>query len=582
MDVSGLAGFGATAIISAIASDAWTWMREEIVRVLAREEIRAVEVQGRLETFAADLSSSAERDVHNRLQGYLEAKLGDDPDLYDDFFALIRKISVELRLDPPALTVQGVVASNSVVVQTLGGAATVHVNQPLRPVIRWLTMTGPEAARKLESMDLLDAVEALADMEPALAARRLTHVGEDRARQLLSHMDEGVAAELLQKMTKDGHGAALLAGMEPSQAAAVLDMTLADWAVAQLAEMDPTRALALLAAMGSKRTDDLLSAMERQQAVILLSAVGKLLSVQNRVRTTFDLAEQEAERIAASARQEAQETLDRANVEAASLRAEAVRDAAAARAPDPERAEPGPNRAYLPAHGVPRPGAGVHRPHGEHAQLEPTRLADDFFLLSHNAQGRSRIHQTILETIIGGAVLCDLVGYGVVDIIDGRLRTGGGGSTSHPAQDFTLRSIEDHPDQSIPDWLRDSRKEVFLLVAQALAEMRMVVPVVKRWSPRGSGVIYKPTDESTANAAATHVVWCVLGTRAPDQRAYTLAALIACAELYHVLPVDLRPRQVRDMVKQLLANWPPDSATAAIFNGMEIAIASFTMAPRAR
>jgi hypothetical protein len=222
VDVAALASSGATAIISAMATDAWTRVRFEVARLLAPDGARAPEVRGRLDNFVGDLSSTAERDVHNRLQGYLEAKLGDDPQMFDEFVDLIRRISAELHLEVPTQTVHGIIA-NSVVVQTAGGSTTVQIGHPEVPVVRWLAMTGPEAARKLEALDLIDAVEALANMEPSLAARRLTYVDNSWARQLLSHMDEGVAAELLQKTAKAGHAADLLAAMEPSQAAAILE-----------------------------------------------------------------------------------------------------------------------------------------------------------------------------------------------------------------------------------------------------------------------------------------------------------------------------------------------------------------------
>jgi regulator of protease activity HflC (stomatin/prohibitin superfamily) len=63
--------------------------------------------------------------------------------------------------------------------------------------------------------------------------------------------------------------------------------------------------------------------LERQQAVRLLGAVSKVLTDQVRVRTTFDLAQREAEQIAAQARRQADETIERARAEAEQILAAA-------------------------------------------------------------------------------------------------------------------------------------------------------------------------------------------------------------------------------------------------------------------
>src|SRR5262249_43111686 len=145
-------------------------------------------------------------------------------------------------------------------------------------------------------------------------------------------------------MTAPEHAADLLARVEPSRAAAILDLAIADWTVARLAEMDPDRALVLLAAMGSKRTENLLAAMERQQTVRLLESVSKVLSDQARVRTTLDRAQQEAERIAAQARREAQETIEKANAEAVAMKASVERELAELRSTARRQATPGSHR----------------------------------------------------------------------------------------------------------------------------------------------------------------------------------------------------------------------------------------------
>ncbi|MFG2040427.1 hypothetical protein [Dactylosporangium sp. NPDC048998] len=191
VEIGALAGSAATAIISAMAGDAWSWVRAELSKLLARsDKAREREEIARLDTFRAELATVAERDVHNRLHGYIEARLGDDTALRDPLFALIQKIYIEVGIDPPdVLTAQQANASNSVVVQA-GGDANVVVSAP--HVINFTAMTGQEAARRLEAMSLDDARAALANMDPALAARRLAFVGPARARDLLSNVDEAL------------------------------------------------------------------------------------------------------------------------------------------------------------------------------------------------------------------------------------------------------------------------------------------------------------------------------------------------------------------------------------------------------
>src|SRR5262245_1966118 len=173
MDVTSLAAFGATALVTAMATDTWSWARAEVARVFGRrEDGRERDESARLDSFAGDLLTTAERDVHSRLHGYLEARLADDPALRDEFCVLVSKLGVKLGLEPPAGLIQQTIATGSVIVQTAGANTQVHIAPPAKPVIRWAAMTGPEAARLLEKMELPDAVEAIVDMGPALAARR--------------------------------------------------------------------------------------------------------------------------------------------------------------------------------------------------------------------------------------------------------------------------------------------------------------------------------------------------------------------------------------------------------------------------
>jgi hypothetical protein len=78
--------------------------------------------------------------------------------------------------------------------------------------------------------------------------------------------------------------------------------------------------------------------MERQQAVRLLRSVGKVMVNQARIRTTFDMAEQEAKQIVSQAQARADEILYRAQRQADELNAVTERDLA--EPPSDDRAEP--------------------------------------------------------------------------------------------------------------------------------------------------------------------------------------------------------------------------------------------------
>jgi hypothetical protein len=338
MDLTWLADAGASMIVSAMATPAWEWTRSRLARLFSPNDLgREEAVRLRLSSFAAELATTSERDVQNRLRGFLEARLSDDPNLMNDFTVVIKEICDKLDLQPPAELTSYVNAPGSVVIMA-GQNANVRVSQGHQDVrITWAAMTTQEAARKLETLDHSSAVIELTGMDPAAAARRLAHVDKTRAADLLSHMDEPLAADLLKQISAP-HTAELLALMEPPQGASILEHMNPDWVVARLSEMEPDRSLVLFSALCSKRVDDLLAAMQRQQAVRLLGSVGKVLVHQARLRTTVDMAEQEAKQIVeqaqAQAQAQARAILNRAHREADELKATAERDRAEAQPND--------------------------------------------------------------------------------------------------------------------------------------------------------------------------------------------------------------------------------------------------------
>jgi len=574
MDVTALAESGATAVITAMASEAWAWTRGELARLLTgSDRAREADEIARLDGYAGDLTTMAERDVYNRVHGYLEARLSDDVTLRDDFFSLVRKICVEVGLEPPTSAVVQQITTNNGMVVNLAGNAQVHVGTPSSTLINWTAMPAPEAARLLEKMDIPAAVEALTNMEPGAAARRLSHLRTDRASDLLSQVDEEFAAKLLLLMSAPAQAATFLAEMQPSRAAAVLDLTTADWTVARLAEMEPSQAVLLLGEMGAMRAENLLDAMERQQTVSLLRAVGKVLTDQVRIRTTFDLAQQEADAIRAAAREEAAQIRE----EAERLREEAARGIGTARAL-PVAAEDDP------------PPSPVGEADQSTAATQPATapIEDDgggfllpveYFLLGHDSDGRARIEQTALETGVAGAVLCELSRAHLIAVSDGCAVPVDSGTCGDPLGDFVFRSLAAASPMPIQAWLRLGRRELFLRTAQQLAESGTIVPLSRRWPRHGKD--YRPTNEASASEPGIRLVRHLMAPADQlDEHTSLLAALVNITQLHAALPVDLRLKRTRQLLAGLVKAQTLHPDQAAVLNGVAAALAAEVMTPR--
>jgi hypothetical protein len=378
--------------------------------------------------------------------------------------------------------------------------------------------------------------------------------------------------------------------------------------------MDPDRALILLASMGSKRTENLLAAMERQQTVRLLGAVSKVLAEQARVRTTFGLAQQEAEQIAAQARRTAQETIDKASADADSIRANARTEAASLRA-GAHRAVELPQQvaaavAVNEASAVDRQRhLGRRSPNtSRHNGVAPPTLSTDvrrgrtdppaqpsgdnnaamvlpmeFFLISHGRDGRSHIEQGRLETAIFGAALCELVRASLVTLKNGCPSAIGQRRCTDPIGEFLLGSLRDQPARPVEHCARDTRRELFLRVAQQLADGGSIVPRAKSRLLSRSVVRYKPVSEAEASEPAIRLArHLVEASGPPDERTYLLAALVDLTQSYRELPIDLRERQIRELISGLLAARKLPAGLSAVLDGIDRAITSLAMTPRIR
>jgi hypothetical protein len=207
-------------------------------------------------------------------------------------------------------------------------------------------------------------------------------------------------------------------------------------------------------------------------------------------------------------------------------------------------------------------------------------LPTELFLISHGSDGRPRLDQAMLETAVAGAALCELVRAGLVAVDDGCPVPTGAAPCDDAIGDFVLRSLGGDP-QPIMAWTRAVRRELFLLLAQRLADEGTVLPVNKSRVWARVPVYYKPTDEATAKEPAVRVVRHLIGaSEAPDERTYLLAALVEITEIHAELPVDLRRRQIRELMAGLLRSRTLPTDLRTVLDGVDSAIASIALIPR--
>jgi hypothetical protein len=137
LDVGTLAETGATALVTAMATDAWTQVRVRVARLLGRgdaERERAA-LDELDETYAAlevAIGDDESRDVQVELRALLRARLRSDQELAVQFLALIEDVREQLgqSTQPVVLTQRAAANQGGTVIQS--GRDSIVGSQPSR------------------------------------------------------------------------------------------------------------------------------------------------------------------------------------------------------------------------------------------------------------------------------------------------------------------------------------------------------------------------------------------------------------------------------------------------------------------
>ena len=207
-------------------------------------------------------------------------------------------------------------------------------------------------------------------------------------------------------------------------------------------------------------------------------------------------------------------------------------------------------------------------------------LSGDIFLLSHDADGRPRINESILETGVVGAVLCELVHLDLVEVLEGCPTPISSTQGNDAVSALALQRLTELPGQQVQTWVQAVRKELFHHVAQRLADSGAIVPIAKALPMFRTSVRYRAASEAAAAMPAVRVVRLLVSSLdEPDEPTYILAHLVYLMQLQDALPMKLRSRQIRGLLEQVVNASSPRQDIRAVLNGISAAIAAVVMSP---
>ena len=129
LDLNALAQSGATAIVTAMATGAWTQVRTRISRLFgdgdpADEQDLADELDEASTRLAGDDSTERAREVEAEVRGALRARLRHNPDLVAAFEALLADLGTAVPAAQPGTVVQRARADRGGIVVQAGRDAT--------------------------------------------------------------------------------------------------------------------------------------------------------------------------------------------------------------------------------------------------------------------------------------------------------------------------------------------------------------------------------------------------------------------------------------------------------------------------
>jgi hypothetical protein len=214
-----------------------------------------------------------------------------------------------------------------------------------------------------------------------------------------------------------------------------------------------------------------------------------------------------------------------------------------------------------------------HRANGGGGPTVPLTLADEFFLISHHADGQPLLGPEILGFGLGGAVLADLFRGGYLSLVDGRVHPGPGTLDPESVEGFLHAELGRYPEPFPPaEWIKSMHRDLLVRVIQRLAAQGLLLRLPARFFRPRWRARYQFTDVvRTSRPSARLAGDLIAATRRPDERTALLAALATVTGLYRALAIELDRGETQARAAAMMATLGPE--LTYIMAGVDLAIA---------
>jgi Golgi phosphoprotein 3 (GPP34) len=208
------------------------------------------------------------------------------------------------------------------------------------------------------------------------------------------------------------------------------------------------------------------------------------------------------------------------------------------------------------------------------------RLHDEYFLLAHDGYtGRAHIKDGVLAVGLAGALLCELLVVGCLEVADGTVRLRDGGLAGDTVSRTALAAIH-HRSHALPWWVECLAQSTYPLAAKQLTRRGVVSPASAGLFRTGTR--YVANDALLAARPRIGLRYAAESYRQvpPDARTTALAALAMATGLEGVV-ADAANRVLRDGVHALAAGLPRD--LRPVLAAVDVTVMRLAMAtPRGR
>ena len=206
-------------------------------------------------------------------------------------------------------------------------------------------------------------------------------------------------------------------------------------------------------------------------------------------------------------------------------------------------------------------------------------LADEIFLVGHHEDsGKPLISDPVLDTVLAGAVLGELVFADRVGVTDQTVVLPHNASlVGDEVADVALNEIVQQPARyPIRAWAEHLRGGVRALVGARLVRTGLVDRVESRVLLR-TAVRYPPLNRLTAASVAARIRYTMDNPAALDEQTGALAGLILAGGLEFVIG-GTSPREVRERLLGMTGALRPD--LSSLVAGVESAVAALALSAR--